>query len=270
MTPQERQMLGELFERLASLENAPRDSEALAAINDGLRRAPNALYPLVQTVLVQDEALKHANAHIRELEDELGIAPAQPQGQGGFLDNMRNTLLSQRERQGSGQGSVPSVRPDAAEHRSSVWGPSAAQPAGYAPAQQPGSPGGSFLGTAAATAVGVMGSSMLMNSMRGLFGGHGGMGQGMGQGSGTGHSAFNPGSQAGSPWEQNSGGGDLSKQAGLDDIGNSAGRGTGETGQRAGLLDTAQNDADLSDDDQDDDTDFDDDNDFDDAGDDTA
>jgi hypothetical protein len=257
-------MISELFDRLASLENAPRDADAYNAIDDGMQRAPNALYPLVQTVLVQDEALKRADARIRELEDELGIAPAQPQGQGGFLDNMRNTLLGQRER----QGSVPSVRPDAAEHRASVWGPSAAQPAGYAPAQQPGPAGGSFLGTAAATAVGVMGTSMLMNSMRGLFGGHGSMGQG----SGTGHSASNPGGdQTGAPGGQSSGG-DLSKQAGLDDIGNSTGRGTGETGQRAGLLDTAQNDADLSDNDQDDDTDFDDDNDndFDDGGDDTA
>ena len=131
MTPQERQMLSELFERLASLENTPRDPEALAAINDGLRRAPNALYPLVQTVLVQDEALKRADARIRELEDELGIAPAQPQGQGGFLDNMRNALLGQREP----QGSVPSVRPDGCRAPSSVWGPSAAQPAGDAPAQ---------------------------------------------------------------------------------------------------------------------------------------
>ena len=65
------------------------------------------------------------------------------------------------------------------------------------------------------------------------------------------------------PWGQSSGG-DLAKQAGLDDIGSSAGRGGGETGQRAGLFDTAQNDADESDDD----ADFDDDNDFDDGGDD--
>ena len=82
MTPQERQMLDELFDRLASLENAPRDPEAVGAINEGLQRAPNALYPLVQTVLVQDEALKRADARIRELEGELGIAPEKPPQQG--------------------------------------------------------------------------------------------------------------------------------------------------------------------------------------------
>jgi len=81
MTPQERQMLNELFERLASLESAPRDPEAMRAIDDGLRRAPNAIYPLVQTVLVQDEVLKRAQARIRELEQELGIESGQPQQQ---------------------------------------------------------------------------------------------------------------------------------------------------------------------------------------------
>src|SRR5260370_41774951 len=72
MTPQERKLIDELFDRLASLENNPRDADAVRAINDGLRLAPNALYPLVQTALVQDEALKRADARIRELEDELG------------------------------------------------------------------------------------------------------------------------------------------------------------------------------------------------------
>ena len=58
MTPQERQLVEDLFDRLAQLEKAPRDGEAERVIAEGLRRAPNAIYPLVQTVLVQDEALK--------------------------------------------------------------------------------------------------------------------------------------------------------------------------------------------------------------------
>jgi hypothetical protein len=62
MTPQERQLVDELFERLARLENAPRDAEAERAISDGLSHAPHAIYPLVQTVLVQDEALRRAGA----------------------------------------------------------------------------------------------------------------------------------------------------------------------------------------------------------------
>ena len=60
MTPQERQLIDELFERLAKVENAARDPEAMSAIMQGLRNAPNAIYPLVQTVLLQDEALRRA------------------------------------------------------------------------------------------------------------------------------------------------------------------------------------------------------------------
>ena len=73
MTPEERNLIGELFDRLATLEDAARDPEAERAIKDGLRQAPNAAYALVQTVLVQDEALKRADARIRALEAELGI-----------------------------------------------------------------------------------------------------------------------------------------------------------------------------------------------------
>ena len=68
MTPQERQLVDDLFDRLSKVENAPRDPDAAAAIAQGLRKAPNAVYALVQTVLLQDEALKRANARIQELE----------------------------------------------------------------------------------------------------------------------------------------------------------------------------------------------------------
>ena len=168
MTPQERKLIDELFDRLASLERNPRDPDAVRAINEGLQRAPNALYPLVQTTLVQDEALKRADARIRELEQELELEPGEPVKQPGFLDNMRDALL------GKPQGSVPTVRPDAAR-AASPWGSTAAQPGyatqpgGYgAPPQAPGSAGGSFLGTAAATAAGVVGGALLMNSFRGI------------------------------------------------------------------------------------------------------
>ena len=75
MTPQERQLVAELFDRLAALENAPRDPDAERVIAEELQRAPHALYPLVQTVLVQDEALKDADGTIKTLEQQLGIQP---------------------------------------------------------------------------------------------------------------------------------------------------------------------------------------------------
>ena len=80
MTPQERQLVDDLFDRLSKLENAPRDADAIAGINEGLRRAPNAMYALVQTVLLQDEALKRAHVRIQELE--AAHAPEQAQSGG--------------------------------------------------------------------------------------------------------------------------------------------------------------------------------------------
>src|SRR5258708_13371539 len=106
MTPQERELVTEFFDRLATLESNPRDPDAERAIIEGLRRAPNATYALVQTALVQDEALKRADARIRALEARLGEASAgQP---AGFLDGMRDALLGRRE---PAHGSVPSVHP---------------------------------------------------------------------------------------------------------------------------------------------------------------
>src|SRR5439155_19086704 len=87
MTPEERNLIAELFDRLATLEDAERDPDAERAIKDGLRQAPNAAYALVQTILVQDEVLKRADARIRQLETGIGAEPPRP---AGFLDNMRN------------------------------------------------------------------------------------------------------------------------------------------------------------------------------------
>ena len=95
MTPQERELITKLFERLAALENAPRDPDAERAIADGLAHAPHAIYPLVQTVLVQDEALKAANARIEELQG--GAEEHEPERPRGFLDTMRDSLFGRDE-----------------------------------------------------------------------------------------------------------------------------------------------------------------------------
>ena len=103
MTPQERQLIDDLFDRLARLENAPRDPEAMSAIMQGLRKAPNAVYALVQTTLLQDEALKRANARIQELEG----GEVEQRQSGGFLDSMRDAIFGPTP----SRGSVPNVRP---------------------------------------------------------------------------------------------------------------------------------------------------------------
>jgi hypothetical protein len=160
MTPQERSLVIDLFDRLAEVEDSERDPEAERAISDGLRRAPNAVYALVQTALVQDEALKQADARIRALEAQVRKAPQRARS-GSFLSGMREAPSERR-------GSVPPARPVDAPALAPTddRGPPSPMPAGPGP----GNPGGSFLGTAAAAAAGAIGGSLMLNSIRSMMG----------------------------------------------------------------------------------------------------
>ena len=179
MTPEEQQLVDELFDRLAQVENNPRDPDADRIIANGVRRAPHAMYALVQTALVMDEALKRANARIEELQAQVGDQPPSQQG-GGFLDSMRDAVLGRHDP----RGSVPNVPTQATQPSSAAAAPYQSQ-AGYPPQMPPypagpgmgpafGS-GGSFLGTAASTAAGVIGGGLLLNSIRSMFGDHAGL-----------------------------------------------------------------------------------------------
>lgn len=247
MTPQERQLVDELFDRLSKLENAPRDPDAIAAISDGLRKAPGAVYALVQTTLVQDEALKRANARIQELE--VAHAPGQPQS-GGFLDTMRDTLFGSSQ----SRGSVPNVPP---RDQRPVWNsgqamqqaqPGYGQPPyvqaygqGQGYGQGYGAPpvgggGGSFLGTAAAAAAGVVGGSLLLSSIRGMMGG--------GSHQAFGDTTIIEERGGGSPWGGDQSGGSLARDAGLNDIGSSR---DSRQDSHQGFFDQGANDRDNDD-----------------------
>ena len=183
MTPQEQELVNELFDRLAQVESNPRDPSAERLIADGLRQAPHAVYALVQTALVQDEALKRANARIEELQAQVRGEEQQHSG-GSFLDSVRDAVLGKSEP----RGSVPSVHsqtqsspPTAPPYRPQPGYPpqTASYPPGssVAPGMGPAfGSGGSFLGTAASTAAGVIGGGLLLNSIRSMFGDHAGFG----------------------------------------------------------------------------------------------
>ena len=187
MTPEERQMLGGLFQRVNSAAATQRDPEAESFINDAVRTAPHAPYVLAQTVLVQQQALEAAANRISQLE-AAHQEPEQNQEHGSFLGNLGKSIFG-------GGPSSPAPRPDSdpqAYQRAAPPQP----PRGYAPAQpqggypppppqgyppQPGpwsqpqpSGGGGFLQNAASTATGVAGGVVLGNLLGGLFGGHGG------------------------------------------------------------------------------------------------
>ncbi len=256
MTPQERQLIDDLFDRLSKLEGTPRDPDAVAAMAQGLRAAPNAVYALVQTVLVQDEALKRANHRIQELEAGGAQEPAQS---GSFLDSMRDAVF------GQGRGSVPNVRPPDMTGRP-VWNsgqvmqqaqsPGSYNQGGYnqGPANQGsynqggygqpyagpqgpvGSGGSSFLGTAAAAAAGAVGGSLLLGSIRSMMGG------GSHQAFGDPTTIINEKVINESPRSDQSGS-DLARDAGVNDIGSNR-----NDNSRAGLFDSASNDDDRDDD----------------------
>ncbi|XIA66609.1 DUF2076 domain-containing protein [Bradyrhizobium sp. TZ2] len=259
MTPQERQLIDDLFDRLAKLETTPRDPEAMSAIMQGLQKAPNAVYALVQAVLVQDEALKRADSRIQELEAVTGQQNQTQNQPGGFLDSMRDAIFGQSQQHGQNQsqGSVPNVRaPEMAGGRP-AWNtgqvlqqgqapgqygqPGYAQPS-YGAQQQPppfGGGGGSFLGTAAAAAVGVVGGSMLASSLRSMMGGGSGNQQSFGDTAG--HSG---GIEDRRPWSDQSGG-NLARDAGVNDIGSSGQRAdNSDSGSRQGFFDQASHDDD--------------------------
>jgi hypothetical protein len=260
MTPQERQLIDDLFDRLAKLESSPRDGEAMSAIMQGLRQAPNAVYALVQTALVQNEALKRANDRIQELEAGRGGEQNQS---GGFLDSMRDAIFGQNQPRGSvPQGSVPNVRAPGMAGRP-VWnsgevmqqtqggqqGPGPQAPYGQpaygqaygAPQPGFGGGGGSFLGTAAAAAAGVVGGSLLLGSIRSMMGG--GHQQAFGDASGYGGSVED---------RRPAGDSDLARDAGINDIGSSGNSRAGlfdnndsDDSSRAGFFDSASNDDDM-------------------------
>jgi len=184
MTPDERQMLSGLFDRIRGASSGPKDREAESFIEDAMRNTPSAGYVLAQTVLVQQQAVEAAAKRIEQLEAQVrsggGGGGGQPEG--SFLGNLGRSLF------GASASSQPQPRTnyDARSYeRAPEPQPGYAQRPSYAPPppQQQGGPwgapaqpqGGGFLQGAMQTAAGVAGGVLIGNAIGGLFGGgHGG------------------------------------------------------------------------------------------------
>ena len=183
MTPQEKDLLTTLLDRLRNTPRQPKDPEADALIRQAANEQPDLPYYLVQTVLIQDLSLHQAQQRIGDLEKQ--VADAQQ---------------SAKPPAGSFLGGLFGQRPPSPAAGSSPAGPwtrspqvAAAPPAepygqqGYsqpAPAQPMGGAGsmlgaaggamggGGFLRSAAATAAGVAGGALLFQGISSLFGNH--------------------------------------------------------------------------------------------------
>src|ERR1700731_1452365 len=132
MTPQERDLVTALLDRLKQYGTQPKDPEADALIRRAVAEQPDAPYYLAQTVLIQDMALRNAESRIAELERQLAeakAAPAPQQQPASFLG-------------GAGRGS----------------GPAAGGWTGSAPS--------------AAAAAGIAGGALLFQGIQSLFGPH--------------------------------------------------------------------------------------------------
>lgn len=189
MSPEERQLLTSLFDRVRTAAATPRDRDAETLIDQATREQPYATYYLAQAVIVQEKGLEAAANRIRELEERVHQLEAETSERhraeqtGGFLSSIFGT--------GQPQQPTPAPRPvPQPGPQSGPWGsapcqnyrtssdyddgyrappPSAASWSGQASAP---SAGGSFLRGALGTAAGVAGGMLLANSLSGIFGSH--------------------------------------------------------------------------------------------------
>ena len=167
MTPEERQLISELFDRMRSYGAPEKDREAEDLIYRSVRANPDAPYLLVQSVLVQEQALQQADERIRDLEARLReLEEPQQRSSGSFL-GMRSPWGRSEPTRGS---SVPTIGSRAAPSgyeapQQRPW----SQP--QAPMQQQPAQGGGFMRTALSAAAGVAGGMLLADGIRSMMGG---------------------------------------------------------------------------------------------------
>jgi len=177
MTPDEKNLLSGLFERIRVADTGPRNAEADRFISEAVRQNPNAAYVLSQTVLIQEQAMSAANQRIQELQAQVSRASQDAQGSGSFLGNIGKSLFG---------GSQPAALPRQNFAPQQAYAPQQAFPGQNYQQQQPQGPWGGvssggasaqssgFLSGALRTAAGVAGGVMLAEGISGLFrGGHG-------------------------------------------------------------------------------------------------
>jgi hypothetical protein len=175
MNADERQLITQLFERMRNYGGPEKDREADALINQLVRANPDAVYMLVQSVLVQEQALEATNARVQELEEQLRSLEESDKSRGarsgGFLSGYWGSRSAPEPRSSVpqvGSRATPTAYGGRDEGRAAPWSQGA--PAPQAPAAQPAASGG-FMRSALATAAGVAGGVLVADSIRNMLGG---------------------------------------------------------------------------------------------------
>jgi hypothetical protein len=196
MSPEERRMLSDLFDRVRAAQSTERDREADDFITAKLREQPYAGYFLAQAVIVQDQALQATTRRVQELEDELHRRDSQDGGlgqqSGGFLAGL-GSLFGNRQAQPPARSYDRSPQRDGSLYDDYAQSSRAPDPGPWGRAGAAGSWGqstlmgssGGFLSGALTTAAGVAGGVLAADAIRGMFSSHwGGTGNALGAGLG--------------------------------------------------------------------------------------
>jgi uncharacterized protein len=175
MTPEERQLLNSLADRVKSVPPQRKDPEADQFVRQLTQQVPDASYILAQTVIMQDFALRNAQKQIEDLQRQLNEGSQPQQQSGSFLGGLFGGGGQAPQPSPQSSGSVPRVNPwdrQAPEQGAQGYAPPNAPP-GYqgGPSMQP-SQTGDFLRNAASTATGVAGGALLFQGISSLFSGH--------------------------------------------------------------------------------------------------
>ena len=191
MTPQEKQLLDNLFAQIRSAATLPRDTEVEAILSNFVQSEPHAVYVLAQNNLLQQQALQLASQKIDELTKKLNelsqSAPAQPSVSflGGAVASIvpivpPSSAPPQQSTGSWGQTSAPPPShnpwgqmqaspisaPISAPMSAPMSAPSAFSPWGTAPQS------GSFLSGALSTAAGVAGGVLMADAIGSMLSHH--------------------------------------------------------------------------------------------------
>src|SRR5271165_1812833 len=177
MTPEEKNLISGLFDRLGEASSQPKDLEADQLIRSKVAENPAAPYLLTQSILVMQQALSNAQTRIAALEKQVaeGAAVAQPhQGGGSFLSGVASLFGGGQPQRATPPPPPPAAPPIIPLQQQAP--PPQSQAYGYAPPvpqqQAPNrfSGGGGFLQGALTTAAGVAGGTLLVQGIENLIG----------------------------------------------------------------------------------------------------
>ncbi|MBB1250403.1 DUF2076 domain-containing protein [Rhizobium sp. G21] len=182
MSPEERSLLSDLFDRTRGAASTPRDPDAEDLIQRSLREQPHAAYLLAQAVIVQDQALTALTSRIQDLQDQIAELERQrpasaTQIPGGFLGGLSGLFgAGQQPCQAARSGQLyddfarSNRQPVSAPAAPSPWGRDAAPAGPWGQAQASAS--GGFLRGALTTAAGVAGGVLAADAVRDLISPH--------------------------------------------------------------------------------------------------